>query len=246
MAGRTWAQRLGGTSRVIGLGGALLAAAGTSLARYDIIGKMPGFSALAVGLLAALIAIVIGIVALLLARRQPAPGVSRAALAGIVPAAVLLAIVLSIFVPGAKYPPLHDVSTDLADPPMFEDLELRADNLAGVGTVENWRAQHAKAFPDVRTLVIAMPVDKVIARAEQLARQRGWEIAHVDPEGGRLEATASVAWIRFRDDVVVRARPAAEGEGAEVDMRSVSRVGVGDLGENVKRVRAFMADLEAL
>jgi len=245
MEGKTWSQRLAGLARVLGLAGLAAAVIGTTLARYDLIPKLTGFMTMAAGALAALLAVLTGLIALLLAWRRPAAGAARAALTGLVPAALLLGVLLSLFIPGSKYPPLHDASTDLADPPAFTVLELRKDNLAGVGTVENWRAIHAKAYPDLATIRLDKPVAAVIADAAKLARERGWKIAKADPAAGRLEATAYAAWIRFNDDVVLRVRPAEDGKGSMVDMCSVSRVGVGDLGYNANRVRDFLKDLKA-
>jgi hypothetical protein len=245
MEGKAWSQRFAGIARVFGVGGLAAAIIGTTLARYDLIDKMTGFTGLAFGILASLLALVIGLSALLIAWRRPAPGAVRKTLTGVVPAALLLGVVASYVVPASKYPPLHDASTDLADPPAFEVLELRKDNLAGVGTVENWREIHARAYPDLATLKLDKPVGAVIADAERLARERGWTIAKTDPAAGRLEATAYAAWIRFNDDVVLRVRPTPDGKGSMIDMRSVSRVGVGDLGYNANRVRAFLADLKA-
>ncbi|HEV2866129.1 MAG TPA: DUF1499 domain-containing protein, partial [Allosphingosinicella sp.] len=51
-------------------------------------------------------------------------------------------------------------------------------------------------------------------------------------------------FFRFRDNVVVRVRPDSDGSGSVVDMRSISRVGVSDVGVNARRVRAFLADLQ--
>jgi uncharacterized protein (DUF1499 family) len=85
----------------------------------------------------------------------------------------------------------------------------------------------------------------VLRRAEQLARDRGWAIAAVDPRAGTLEATATTLFFRFKDDVVVRVRPdSLRAGGSVVDVRSISRVGVSDVGVNAKRIRAFLADLE--
>jgi uncharacterized protein (DUF1499 family) len=88
-----------------------------------------------------------------------------------------------------------------------------------------------------------MPVAEVIAKAERLAKVRGWEIAVVDPIEGRMEATETSRFFAFKDDVVIRVRPTEDGTGSIVDMRSISRVGVSDLGMNAKRVRSFIADL---
>jgi hypothetical protein len=46
----------------------------------------------------------------------------------------------------------------------------------------------------------------------------------------------------FRDDIVVRIRPAPDG--ARVDARSASRYGRGDLGVNARRIRALLDDID--
>ena len=151
-------------------------------------------------------------------------------------------------------PAIHDVSTDLADPPQFRMLALRTDNLddvpgaddpemRGLNPQQRWESLHRNAYGDVRTVRISEPVVDVVAKAERLAKARDWDIAIADPIEGRVEATATTALFRFKDDVVLRVRPSEDGKGSVVDMRSVSRVGVSDLGVNAKRVRAFLADL---
>jgi hypothetical protein len=151
-------------------------------------------------------------------------------------------------------PAIHDVSTDLADPPVFQTLTLRADNLdnipgaddkdmKGLTPLQRWALVHQKAYGDIRSVRSNEHVPMVIAKAERLAKARGWDVAISLPEEGRLEATATSAFFRFKDDVVLRVRPSETGEGSIVDMRSVSRVGTSDLGMNAKRVRAFLADL---
>jgi hypothetical protein len=57
----------------------------------------------------------------------------------------------------------------------------------------------------------------------------------------RIEATATTPWFGFRDDIVIRVQPAPGG--SRVDVRSLSRVGKGDLGANAKRIRAYLAKL---
>jgi uncharacterized protein (DUF1499 family) len=151
-------------------------------------------------------------------------------------------------------PAIHDISTDLADPPQYRMLEVRADNLdqipgendpqmKGMNPQQRWAALHQKAYGDIRSVRIAMPVAEAIAKAERLAKVRGWEVAVSDPVEGRLEATDTTRFFRFKDDVVVRVRPTEDGTGSIVDMRSISRVGISDLGMNAKRVRSFIADL---
>ena len=61
-----------------------------------------------------------------------------------------------------------------------------------------------------------------------------------------LEAEAKLAQARqgTRADVLDVAAARAALARSEVDMRSVRRVGVGDLGYNANRVREFLADLK--
>ena len=155
---------------------------------------------------------------------------------------------------GLSVPAIHDISTDLADPPAFKELALRADNLdavpgegeaemQGLNPQQRWVVVHQKAYGDIRSVRINEPVPTVIAKAERLANARGWDVAISLPEEGRLEATETSAFFRFKDDIVLRVKPTDTGEGSIVDMRSVSRVGSSDLGVNAKRVRSFLADL---
>jgi len=152
-------------------------------------------------------------------------------------------------------PAIHDVATNLDDLPQFSRLPVRLDNLENIPDMDRpelaalpreqrWKAIHREAYGDLRTIRVPGTVAEAIGRAETLARERGWEVAVADPEAGRLEATDTTLFFRFKDDVVIRARPAAEGGGTEVDMRSISRVGGSDVGVNAKRVRSFLADLQ--
>ncbi|MGH8720432.1 MAG: DUF1499 domain-containing protein, partial [Burkholderiales bacterium] len=78
-------------------------------------------------------------------------------------------------------------------------------------------------------------------RALQAARDLGWEIVAAEGVAGRIEATDSTFWFGFKDDVVIRVE--ADGAGSRIDVRSVSRVGVGDVGANAKRIRAYLRAL---
>ena len=87
-------------------------------------------------------------------------------------------------------------------------------------------------------MIGADPVD-VFARSLEAAESLGWEIVSASEDEGRIEATATTLWFGFKDDVVIRVRP--DNGGSRVDLRSVSRVGGGDLGANAARIRAFIA-----
>ena len=71
--------------------------------------------------------------------------------------------------------------------------------------------------------------------------RRGILLAAISLLTGVIEATDTTFWFGFKDDVVIHVRP-ADG-GSRVDVRSLSRVGVGDAGTNAKRIRAYLDDL---
>jgi uncharacterized protein (DUF1499 family) len=63
------------------------------------------------------------------------------------------------------------------------------------------------------------------------------------PQEGRIEATDTTFWFGFKDDVVIRVRPTADG--SRVDIRSKSRVGRSDVGANAARIEAFLDAFQA-
>jgi hypothetical protein len=199
-------------------------------------------------------AILIGLFQGWRARNSIAPSPRARRWVGMLVALVYVGWVGTFLIKALTVPAIHDVSTDLADPPAFQTLQLRADNLdnipgaddadmRGLTPQQRWAMVHQKAYGDIRSVRINEPVPMVLAKGERLAKARGWDVAVALTDEGRLEATETSAFFQFKDDVVLRVRPSDTGEGSIVDMRSVSRVGVSDLGMNAKRVRSFLADL---
>ncbi len=157
--------------------------------------------------------------------------------------ALLAAIYALLIIPGGSVPPIHDITTDLDDPPQFVTLDVEEVS-TGPFTQEEWRAFHEESYSDIEPVIIDKPPREVLANARALAEARGWEIVDADPEAGILEATATAGYVRFYDDVVVEVTAVADGS-TRVDMRSVSRVGVSDVGYNAARIKSFLADLRA-
>ena len=141
-------------------------------------------------------------------------------------------------------PFIHDITTDLENPPVFVDvLPLRADapNTAEYGGPEI-AAQQREGYPDLGPLTVSDPAQHAFERAVAAAQEMGWEIVVTVPAEGRLEATDTTFWFGFKDDVVVRVSPAENG--SRIDVRSVSRVGKSDVGTNAKRIMAYFAQIK--
>ncbi len=146
-----------------------------------------------------------------------------------------------------SYPVIHDISTDVINPPMYvANVPLRAQavNPMEYGVVEGLTLeehiqQQQAAFPDLVPQLIDASPQEVFDRSVAALETMGLEITAAVPEEGRIEAVASTFWFRFKDDVVIRIQ--AEGNQTRIDARSLSRVGRGDLGANGLRLQEFFS-----
>ena len=91
-------------------------------------------------------------------------------------------------------------------------------------------------------MLLKTSAEDAYARAKAALASEGLKVVTDDPATGRLEAVATSFWYGFKDDLVARVAP--EGSCARVDMRSVSRVGMSDLGQNCKRIAAVAAAIQ--
>lgn len=108
-----------------------------------------------------------------------------------------------------------------------------------------------------------MSVDSVFDSALKVVNRHGWKTVSVDRGAGKIEATDSTSWFGFEDDIAIRVLPIpkemseppencevveAKVDGirpmVKVDVRSISRVGLSDIGTNAKRVNEFLVDLD--
>ena len=213
-----------------------------------------GLSLIYVGLAGAVSAVVIGAALGWSQRRKQVKAPFFLRWLGMITGAGLTGYLLSWGFVAETTPAIHDISTDLAEPPQFAELTVRSDNfdqipgqgedgMNGMSPRQRWAVVHQREYGNIRAVRINAPVDTVIAKAERLAHARGWDVASVSPEDGRLEATDVVTLFRFKDNVVLRVRPTEDGMGSRVDMRSINRIDMSDLGRNAERIQSFLADL---
>ncbi|MBJ39087.1 MAG: hypothetical protein CMD83_11585 [Gammaproteobacteria bacterium] len=212
--------------------------------KFGVVALGPSFMSLMAAVLLAVVVLIGGIVMAVIAGRKEL-GRDRslcliAAALGLLPILIMAPSVLA----GGGVPPIHDITTDTADPPTFGAvLPLRVDapNDVEYGQPDLTAAEMAnlqrQAYPAVKTLRSDLPAEGALDRAEAVLREQGLEI--VGRDAMRVEATATTFWFGFKDDVVVRVR-GVDG-GSLVDVRSVSRVGRSDLGANARRIEGFLA-----
>lgn len=169
-------------------------------------------------------------------------------------AGILAVIVLTPYVAGAyfvlRYPVLNDISTDLVEPPQFVLAQGRrsgAMNEIGPITPEAAEMQ-TEHYPDVSGRRYDASMSRVLNAAAAVIAARGWTPYtrlpfEVETGEVSIELEAPTLLVRFPADAVLRLTD--EGASTFVDMRMNTRYARHDLGDNARRIRAFMADLDA-
>lgn len=145
-----------------------------------------------------------------------------------------------------KYPPIHDITTDFEKPPAFNillDEREEYPNPSEYGGMDVAR-QQKEHYPDIGPLFLDTSPREAFDLAFDAARQMGWKIASANETEGWIEATDKVPWFGFKDDVVVRIDTA--GGQTRIDVRSVSRIGRGDIGVNAERIRDYFETIRSL
>lgn len=160
--------------------------------------------------------------------------------------------------------PIHDIATDTGNPPMFSDETMAARADAGANPLSDYQAplgqlelykdrtapelavkSHAQIITDRKDRPAPLPLGgatKAEAVADIAAAMGAMGLTDIrtNPETGMVEAVAETFWFGFKDDVVARV-----GD-SQIDFRSVSRVGISDLGANTARIIELRARTEAL
>lgn len=99
------------------------------------------------------------------------------------------------------------------------------------------------AYPDLRARTYAAPPDAAFAAARaacaDVPRVR---VVREDAAARTLEAERRTRLLRFVDDVTIHVEP--RGGGSTVTIRSRSRVGRGDFGQNARTIRALQSAMD--
>ncbi|WP_369025762.1 DUF1499 domain-containing protein [Qipengyuania sp. RANM35] len=175
----------------------------------------------------------------------------------------LFAGLMSVRAQGDSVPPIHDVATDTANPPQFspETMAMREkfganpvdDYTTPIGQIALWADRvkgqpiaaksHADIIADSYGDLVPVPYEgsdaEAMAAVAGAMEDIGLADVRRDDAAGTVEGTAETFAFGFKDDVVARV---TEGR---IDLRSVSRVGVSDLGYNAARVRKLAEAIEA-
>jgi len=205
--------------------------------KFGILPWKAGLGLFVVAALLAGIGALFSVVSLL--RRRGGLVAAIAAAAGVAAFAVPMASVVT----GRAVPPINDITTDPANPPVYVMITaaMRGADAVPLSYDPSFAAQQTAAYPEVKPLIVASPPEEVYPKMLAAAEAMGWAIVSSDQASGRIEATATVPWWGFKDDIVVVMSP--DGSGTRVDVRSKSRVGKSDLGVNAARIQEYLGKI---
>ena len=213
--------------------------------RYALIPEQALLALISTGILLAILAMACGFYALADIWNNGEEGAGSAILAIIyaVPGTALFAGSVYAL---AVYPQLNDISTDLDNPPAFlasTDLPPERPRL----TNEDRRQVQLAAYPDVTARLYPVDLRRVYDAISALVEQRDWPVVSQSPPAqdaprASMQAVARTMLFRFTDHIVIRM--VQEAGGTRVDIRSASTFGRHDLGQNAKRIRSLLADLD--
>ena len=222
-----------------------VAALSVIIVRSGLLDIGPALATFGAALVFAAAAILLALASFVAIWRNGAPGLGRA-LGGLLLGAALLAYPAYLGARAIKLPDINDVTTDFANPPRFDVLaRLRPQGRADYPP--RFAELQRKAYPDVAPLQVDLPVRQAYDQITKVITKRKWLVVDARAPSptrrqGVIEAVARTPIMGFRDDVVVRVTPLSDG--SRIDVRSASRYGLHDLGENARRVTALLADID--
>jgi uncharacterized protein (DUF1499 family) len=98
-------------------------------------------------------------------------------------------------------------------------------------------------YPDVMPRIYQATRERVFdAALHAVNRLPRWSLVGRSEDQGEIRAEATTRMLRFVDDVHIHV--SGHAQGAIVHVRSASRVGRGDFGQNARNIRAFFQELD--
>ena len=146
-------------------------------------------------------------------------------------------------------PMLNDIETTPEEPLEFKVLAgLRPADANPIKDPDAAAAElQEEAYPDIGPMALERSAPEVFSLVQEAVERLGWTVALSEPPGetgiGRIEATDRTLIMGFTDDVIVQIK--GDNAHAEIDVRSVSRYGMHDLGANAKRIGRLFEEVSA-
>ena len=150
----------------------------------------------------------------------------------------------------SKTAPLHDVTTDLADPPYFRKLEERSydtsnpTSMMGGRLDLNYKQIHQAAYGEFSPLEVTASTKQTLNAVQRVAERLGWTVESVSQQYGQVEASYLSTLLQLRSNIVIRVRSVDTSTKTLLDIRAVSLLGVSDYGINARLLREFLSEIQ--
>ncbi|NVK73741.1 DUF1499 domain-containing protein [Marinomonas sp. CT5] len=211
--------------------------------RVGLFEPITGFSMLRKSVFASLVLSLLAAVSLGVCRKEKNIACQRFFFLVLIVSLVYSLMWIGFYLQRANLPNINDITTDTHNPPAFLNVNfVRQSQENDLRYNSEWAPIQHKFYPEVKPVFSSKDKAAVFRAVEQLVEQRDWDVLAEYPGAGIIEATARTPIFGFRDDVVIRVIQVDVDE-VRVDMRSCSRVGLGDFGVNAERIVSFMDDL---
>jgi uncharacterized protein (DUF1499 family) len=169
-------------------------------------------------------------------------------------AVIVAVLVLTPFAFGGyrvfALPRLTDVSTDPFDPPAF--ALAHATRRAGMNRIGTFSSENAELqlsyYPSATGRRYPLLVDRAHEIVGAVLENLDWQVTshpqlQLEVHETTIEAVARSPIFGFVSDVAIRVID--EGDTSYIDVRSVSRYGMHDLGDNAAKIARFFEAVEA-
>ena len=146
-------------------------------------------------------------------------------------------------------PRLNDIETTPRQPMQFKQLAaMRPTDANRIEQPDLAAAEvQEKAYPDIRPMELERSATETFDIVHEAVKRLGWNVVLNEPpveDGpGRIEATTRTMIMGYTDDVLVRVT--GDDARAFIDVRSVSRYGMHDLGANAHHIRTLFAEVQS-
>lgn len=202
-----------------------------------VLGPGPAFGLFALGMVGGVLLSIGGLIDL---AKNGTQSRSVILLLVLIPAGSLVYGIIS----SRQFPAINDVTTDLVNPPTLEFAATAPENenrsMEFPATFESDIKEH---YGDLEPLALARTIDEVHVNViDAIKGIPNWEIVSTDVTSKEIivEGTVTTEVFGFVDDFVIRLSSANSG-GCVVDMRSKSRMGKSDFGQNAAHIRDLFA-----
>ena len=153
---------------------------GPLLAKFGLIAPLRGFLLFALTLPFAVATVLVGLVALFATRKSTGKLGGRTAMFSTLVGALVLLFVGNLGRGGADAPAIHDITTNLDDPPAFTELANDPAN-QGVDLTfphgpDNTVELHLEAYSDLSSMHLMRTPADVVVQATQVAEDLGWTV----------------------------------------------------------------------